>query len=110
MIETTYNLSQGYDSLAAEMLYAYMDGCPADELAFYEQHIRSNRGTALDQACGTGRHLFPLLERGLDVHGADASADALQLARKKAEETQLRPQFYHQRMEDFEVPNEYGTI
>jgi ubiquinone/menaquinone biosynthesis C-methylase UbiE len=110
MSEATYNLSQGYGSLAAEMLYAYMDGCPADELAFYERHIRSNGGTAIDQACGTGRHLFPLLERGLDIHGADASADALRLARRKAEESQLRPQLHHQRMEDFEVPNKYGTI
>ena len=118
MSEATYNLSQGYDRLAAEMLYAYMDGCPADELAFYERHIRSNGGTALDQACGTGRHLFPLLKRGLDIQGADASADALRLARRKAAESQcdaiakaqMRLQLYHQRMEDFEVTSKYGTI
>lgn len=109
MSENTYNLSQGYDSLAAEMLYANMNG-PDDEVAFYERRIRSNGGSALDQACGTGRHLFPLLKRGLDIHGTDASTDALRFARMKAEESNLRPQLYHQRMEDFDVPHRYGTI
>jgi hypothetical protein len=48
----------GWNGLAAEMLYASMGQLPEHELAFYERHIRANGGLALDQACGTGRHLF----------------------------------------------------
>lgn len=110
MSEKPYNLNQGWNSLAGELLYACMDQCPADELAFYERRIRANGGTALDQACGTGRHLFKLIERGFSIHGADVSVDALRFARIKAKQMKVHPELYHQRMEDFEVPHRYGTI
>jgi len=110
MSEKLYNLNQGWNSLAAELLYLSMDQCPDDELAFYERRIRANGGAALDQACGAGRHLFKLIERGLNIHGADASADALRFARIKAKQMKVHPELYHQRMEDFEVPHRYGTI
>ncbi len=111
MPEEVHDLSQGWNGLAAELLYATMSGGPpAEELAFYECRIRANEGAALDQACGTGRHLFPLLARGLEVHGADISADALQFARKEAETQKVRPTLYHQRMEECNIPHKYGTI
>ena len=111
MTDGVYDMSQGWNSLAAEMLYACMhDGVPAKELAFYERRIRTNGGAALDQACGTGRHLFPLLDRGLEVHGADISADALQFARKAAETLRAHPTLYQQRMEECSIPHQYGTI
>jgi len=110
MSEKLYNLNEGWNSLAAELLYASMDQCPDDELAFYERRIRANGGAALDQACGTGRHLFKLIERGFSIHGADVSADALRFTRIKAKQMKVHPELYHQRMEDFEVPHRYGTI
>ncbi|MBN1815697.1 MAG: class I SAM-dependent methyltransferase [Anaerolineae bacterium] len=111
MPEEVYDLSQGWNSLAAELLYACMpDGAPAEELAFYERRIRANGGLALDQACGTGRHLFPLLARGLDVHGADISADALHFARKEAQTQKVTLALFHQRMEACDLPHQYGTI
>jgi SAM-dependent methyltransferase len=111
MTEDVYDLSEGWNSLAADMLYASMPGgAPADELAFYERRIRANGGVALDEACGTGRHLFPLLARGLEVHGADISADALHFARKEAETRKVRATLYHQRMEACDLPHRYGTI
>ena len=111
MNEDVHDLSKGWNSLAAELLYAATaDGVPAKELAFYERRIRANGGLALDQACGTGRHVLPLLELGLEVHGADVSADALRFARKAAESRGLQPTLYHQRMEDCDIPHRYGTI
>jgi len=111
MNENVYDLSKGWNSLAAELLYADMvDGVSAKELAFYECRIRANGGLALDQACGTGRHLFPLLELGLEVHGSDISADALQFAKKAAETHKVQPTLYHQRMEECDIPHRYGTI
>jgi ubiquinone/menaquinone biosynthesis C-methylase UbiE len=111
MDENIHDLSMGWNSLAAELLYACMEsGPPLPELEFYDRRIRANGGIALDQACGTGRHLFPLIKRGLEVHGADISADALRFARKEAEKHGIRPTLYHQRMEECDIPHEYGTI
>jgi ubiquinone/menaquinone biosynthesis C-methylase UbiE len=111
MDEGVFDLSMGWNSLAAELLHACMQGGPpAPELEFYDRRIRANGGIALDQACGTGRHLFPLMKRGLEVHGADISADALLFARKEAEKHGIQPTLYHQRMEECDIPHEYGTI
>ncbi len=111
MDEGVFDLSMGWNSLAAELLYASMQGGPpAPELEFYDRRIRANGGIALDQACGTGRHVFPLIRRGLEVHGADISADALRFARKEAEKLKVDPTLYHQRMEECDIPHEYGTI
>jgi SAM-dependent methyltransferase len=85
-------------------------GLPAEELTFYERRIRENGGKALEHGCGTGRRLFPLLARGLEVHGADISPDALNLARKEAERQKVIPTLYHQRMEECDLPHKYGTI
>jgi SAM-dependent methyltransferase len=111
MTDRVHNMSEGWNSLAAEVLYACMeDGVPPKELSFYERRILANGGTALDQACGTGRHLVLLLQRGLDVHGADISADALELARRAALAHRLQATLYHQRMEECSIPHRYGTI
>ena len=106
-----YDMTEGWNSLAAELLLASMeDGLSDQELSFYEDRIRENGGLALDQACGTGRHILPLLQRGLEVHGADVSDDALRLARREAELRGLHPTLFHQRMEECDLPHEYGTI
>ena len=111
MSDEVFDLHQGWNSLTGEVLYAYMEGGPPEkELAFYERRIRENGGAALDQACGTGRHLFPLLALGLEVHGADISADVLHFARKAAEAQKVQPTLYHQRMEECDIPHQYGTI
>jgi SAM-dependent methyltransferase len=110
MADEVYDLHQGWNSLTAELLYACVDMLSDDELAFYERRIRQNGGPALDQACGTGRHLFPLLELGLEVHGADISAEALRFARQEAEARNVHPTLFHQRMEACDLPHRYGTI
>lgn len=111
MTDEIYDMEQGWNSLAAEMMYICMPGgLSTNELAFYERRIRANGGIALDQACGTGRHIFPLLAQGLEVHGADISADALSFARREADAQNVNPVLYHQRMEECELPHRYGTI
>jgi SAM-dependent methyltransferase len=111
MSDEVFDLHQGWNSLTAEVLYAEgAGGPPADELAFYERRIRENGGAALDQACGAGRHLFPLLALGLEVHGADISADVLHFARKEAEAQNVHPTLFRQRMEECDLPHQYGTI
>lgn len=111
MTEEIHDMHQGWNSLAAEMLYTAMLGrLPANELAFYERRIRENGGIALDQACGTGRHIFALLEKGLELHGADISLDSLNLAQEEAKNLGIDITLYHQRMEECDIPHRYGTI
>ena len=110
MDECLYDMSKGWNSLAAECLYAEMQNCSAAELDFYDRRIRQNGEVALDQACGTGRHLFALIDRGLEVHGADISGDALGFAKKEAAKRGICPVLYHQRMEECDIPHRYGTI
>lgn len=89
MNEVNYNLNDGWSSLAAELLLV---PCPREKvLIFYEQKIRENGGCSLDPACGAGRHVFALLKRGLEMHGADASGDALQIAQRTAKELGFNP-------------------
>lgn len=42
--------------------------------------------TALDVACGVGRHLVPLAEAGLDATGIDVSPDYVEAARERVRE------------------------
>jgi len=58
------------------------EGRLARELPGIERHLRSvDARRVLDVGCGTGRHAAALLERGLDVHAADASEDMRARAR-----------------------------
>ena len=49
------------------------------------------RGTALDAACGTGRHAATLVERGYRVIGVDATEAMLAIAREKVGAAEFRP-------------------
>jgi SAM-dependent methyltransferase len=53
-----------------------VSGVPATWLVEH-QHLLPRSGTALDVACGRGRHSLWLAERGLVVHAIDNNADAV---------------------------------
>ncbi|POM25292.1 Demethylmenaquinone methyltransferase [Actinomadura rubteroloni] len=83
------DVSMGYASLAA----AY-DSEPDAFIQVEEPVVRAftdglPTGTALDAACGTGRHAAALLARGHDVTGVDQSAEMLDRARAKAPKARL---------------------
>ena len=53
------------------------------ELPALERHLASvGARRVLDLGCGTGQHVRSLRQRGLEVHGADASPDMLEQARR----------------------------
>ncbi|HUF07465.1 MAG TPA: methyltransferase domain-containing protein [Candidatus Binatia bacterium] len=81
-----------------------------EELAYYRAAIERFGQPALDLACGTGRLLVPLLREGLDVDGADISADMLSRARKLAAVDGLTPALYEQSMHELDLPRRYRTI
>jgi SAM-dependent methyltransferase len=81
-----------------------------EELAGYGSAIRRFGEPALDLACGTGRLLVPLLERGLDVDGADISEDMLGWCRERAATAGVSPTLWAQAMHELELPRHYRTI
>ncbi|MFA4906906.1 MAG: class I SAM-dependent methyltransferase [archaeon] len=52
-----------------------------------------NAKSALDIACGTGRHAIPLSKRGFRITGIDSSRAMIRIARKKAVEKKSKAQF-----------------
>jgi SAM-dependent methyltransferase len=59
------------------------------EVGFLEQQLPAG-GRVLDLACGTGRVAVPLAGRGFDVAGLDISRRALEVARERGPELDLR--------------------
>jgi SAM-dependent methyltransferase len=80
------------------------------EIAFFRPFVETGQ-PALDAGCGTGRLLIPYLKAGLDVDGADISADMLALCRERAEREGLRaPNLYAQALSALDLPRRYRTI
>lgn len=82
------------------------------ELQFYEQVIRSISMPlpALEIACGTGRVLLPLLQKGLHVEGFDSSPEMLAICASKATQQGLHPILYEQSMQTLSLPKKYGCL
>jgi SAM-dependent methyltransferase len=81
-----------------------------EELAAYEAAIRRFGQPALDLACGTGRLLVPLVERGLDVDGVDVSEDMLRWCRERGEKAGVTPTLAAQAMHELSLPRRYRTV
>ncbi len=82
----------------------------APELEFYASQIQRSGEPVLDVACGTGRLLVPLLERGVDIDGVDVSQDMLDRCKRRAEGLGLEPRLHNQAMHAINLPREYRTI
>jgi SAM-dependent methyltransferase len=107
---TEYSMHEGYSGLAAEMMGRMANAVSVEELDFYEARIRESGGAALDLACGVGRHAIPLVERGLEITGADASPAAIQLARERARAASVAVEFHVQTMQALNLPQRFGSI
>lgn len=79
------SLALVYDEIMADI--EYDDWC-----AFILDQVRARGWTGrrlLDLGCGTGNATVPMVERGLDVTGVDASAEMLAVARRKLPATRF---------------------
>src|ERR1700687_356150 len=78
-------------ALTAEAYDLWFGDEPFVDQRFYQRKILEAGGPALEIACGTGRLLIPYLRDGLDVEGLDASAEMLDICRRKAAQLSLTP-------------------
>lgn len=84
-----------------------MDG---PEIDYFRRFIERFGEPALDVACGAGRLLLPYRRAGLDVDGADISADMIRLAGERLEAEGLETDLFVQPMHQLELPRRYRTI
>jgi SAM-dependent methyltransferase len=80
------------------------------EVDYLRRAIKRFGQPALDLGCGNGRLLLPLLDAGLDVDGADISADMIGYARAAAERAGHSPTLVAQPMHELDLPRTYRTI
>lgn len=81
-----------------------------DDIDYFRRLIEATGEPALDAGCGTGRLLLPFVRAGLDVDGADASADMLHWIRQSAEAEGLTVNTHPQAMHHLDLPRRYRTI
>ena len=103
-------MKQFYSGLPAQLYDQFFPEIDEQELAFFIQYIEKLPAPSLEIACGTGRILLPLLERGYQVEGFDASLEMLAQCKQKAEQKQLSPILYQQTMQNLKLPKKYGCI
>jgi SAM-dependent methyltransferase len=109
--EVTMSDEQGtwHHGLAARWWAEFTVATPP-ELAYYRGAVERFGEPALDLACGTGRLLVPLSAGGLDVDGADVSADMLALCDERAKRDGAAPALHRQAMHELDLPRQYRTI
>lgn len=94
--------------LMAERWAEFLQDTP--ELECFQRAIDRHGEPVLDVACGAGRLLHPLRRAGVDVEGADISADMLAQCRRKADDAGLDVKLYQQSMHSLDLPRSYRTI
>lgn len=83
---------------------------PPDAFDFYLAEAKRARGAILEPMCGSGRYLLPLLARGFDVTGSDASPSMLAACRARAKRLGLEPALTEQRLEALSGDRRFGLI
>lgn len=90
--------------------WAEFNTAEPDELAYYRAAVERFGQPALDLGCGAGRLLLPLLADGIDIDGADISADMLAQAANLAAHHSLAPRLHQQAFHELDLPRRYRTV
>lgn len=69
--------------------------------AIHDRYVSSRGRRVLEPACGSGRLMLALAQRGFAVAGFDASEGMLRYAREQLQRHQVKGDLRHARMEDF---------
>ena len=73
-----------YDRIAPFYDVDMARNMPFDDVGFYTDRCAEANGLVLELGCGNGRILLPLLRRGIDAMGVDASPGMLAELKRKA--------------------------
>ena len=83
---------------------------PPDAFDFYLAEAERAQGPILEPMCGTGRFYLPLLARGFDIVGSDASAAMLAACRARAARLGLEPTLKEERLDTLSHDRGFGLI
>jgi SAM-dependent methyltransferase len=104
-------MSWSHSALVAELYDIDQPlGRSVGDVEWYTLALSGVQGRILEPACGTGRVLIPLLERGHDAEGLDHSPDMLEICRAHCRERDLDPVLYLADMTSFVKPERYAAI
>jgi SAM-dependent methyltransferase len=81
-----------------------------EELDYWAAHAARSGGPVLELACGSGKVLIPLLERGFDISGVDTSEPMLERCRAMGAARNVTPTLVRQSVTALDLPREYGLI
>lgn len=99
-----------YGSLCTEFYDIDKREPPPDAFDFYLAEAERARGAILEPMCGSGRFLLPLLARGFDVEGSDASPQMLASCRARAQQLGLRPGLKEERLDQLTSERSFNLI
>ena len=97
-----------YKNLCTEFYDLDKPTAPEDALDFYTNEILRHTQPVFEPMCGSGRFLIPLLQKGIEIEGSDASAEMLDECRKKAAALCLKPVLYYGLLQELELPAKFG--
>lgn len=99
-----------YGNLCTEFYDLDKPEPPPDAFDFYLAEAERARGAILEPMCGSGRFLLPLLARGFDVVGSDASPHMLAACRARAAQLGLEPALKEERLDALTSDLRFGLI
>lgn len=99
-----------YSEYMAKAMSAARLGPDPGELEYLLPYLQANEAPFLELACGYGRVLLPLMERGYTVYGSDSSQEMLDQCSVLAKEKKVAPRLYKQFMQKLDIEEQFGLI
>ncbi|MEC4114792.1 class I SAM-dependent methyltransferase [Myroides pelagicus] len=100
-----------YDSLASWIYHLDKPiGRSFGDIEFYYKLLKGCTGPILEPAVGNGRVLIPLLEKGLEISGFDASKKMMEYCTLECKQRGLTPRLSIERFENFATDHSYQAI
>lgn len=101
---------ESYHHLSTQFYDLEKPHATAAELSWYMNYAFEANGPILEPMCGTGRYIIPMLERGLDSEGFDASAHMLDALKEKCSQINLVPKVSQCFIQEFKSARSYAFI
>ncbi len=105
------NLINRYNTLASWVYHIDKPiGRSFGDIEYYAERLKNCTGKILEAGVGNGRVLIPLLEKGLNVVGFDASSQMLAYCQHELDLRGLKTTLKQQRFDNFNSEEEFEAI
>jgi SAM-dependent methyltransferase len=83
--------------------------CP-NEVEFYHQFLERSKGPILEAMSGSGRLMIPLLKKGHDIDGCDASIPMIESCFQRCKKENLKAEVFNQPLQQLQLQKKYDLI